>query len=1121
MGEVSMHIRNGIKTTLRSRLRTILFTALIIVLTLVLTLGIEMWGYCVGLMGQLDESYTTIVLAEYMGEEYPDDTVADENAREALEAIGDEDISSIAGVKLWERTKRMSVLTDNYRRPTNTSPYNNFGVLVASRLQPMYVTDWHSTMAEYVDLPETRLEVNYNTQIARLYTSGLEALELKVYILYENSYYLWDNEHGYLEETIAEEDLPETYLLQDMQNHYLYETRGYSLVGEVPEGYDRTAPLYLYYYTEFDDGSPATPVYEFYGQYIDGYSGSISRAIYTSGGEEGVFAFFSMPESFVPENGKRYLMHGMFISSGSANRRFWPMYYHELTGDDDPELFEGEYIDYANLYRNAASFAEVDVSADISSLEPFQQGAQYLTEGRFPMAGEAGVCIISGSTAERIGVGLGDTVSISMLSANEWNRYNLTETGDVRNWEIVGITNSNADYSGRFWVTEAEDGESSYLFGYELGRALLDNRLAGQALEELRGIMPENVRLTLYDQGYSAASKPIQDMRTAAIAVTVAAAGGAFAVLFLFAYLFVGRQRETVQVLVSLGTPSGKIRLWLLSGAALIVSVSSALGAVLGHLSIGKVIDLAMSAAQSMSDDIRYSNAALGLVKEAPAAASVPGWYAAASALAIFAVSMILCIVFLQLAKKQSSPKKGKTTVHVPTGKTSLFGRGAPRFAFLSTGRGGWRSAIVPVAALVLTLLLGLLTMNAAGWQTQLDEVYTSSDIKGQMVSTDGRTATKLSVPASNVREVWHSESLEDFAVSLSWNYREVGAPIVIIDGTVSVASPSRQPELVALNSLSAAPEFYYSEVPDVEWLEGWDESFLADNEYYNILYSYISFDNREFLTYPALVSSSCMEDHELSLGDEWTVQVELELGDRSYDIPVPIKIVGSFRQEGIKQNIYVPLSFWFDPEWITGDEAPVAEGERVPLSYYIATTKQLDKYVYFTVKFRTCRFGLRSAYDLEPFRKILADGEYSQVGKLGNNRVTVLLLDQSFQKAVGGLKRYITFGKILFPVLFLAVGLLGFIISRLMVNGRRMEFAIMRGLGASRGRVFASFFLEQGTLCAVGGLLGALTLTFISPVPAIWFAAAGFLVCYLAGCAFAILAVGRTKLMSLLSERE
>lgn len=76
----------------------------------------------------------------------------------------------------------------------------------------------------------------------------------------------------------------------------------------------------------------------------------------------------------------------------------------------------------------------------------------------------------------------------------------------------------------------------------------------------------------------------------------------------------------------------------------------------------------------------------------------------------------------------------------------------------------------------------------------------------------------------------------------------------------------------------------------------------------------------------------------------------------------------------------------------------------------------------------------------------------------------TLLLLDQSFTETASALRRYITFSRTLFPALFLMVGLMGFLISRLMV--KRMEFAVMWGLCASQKQRGASFFLEQALLC-------------------------------------------------------
>lgn len=240
--------------------------------------------------------------------------------------------------------------------------------------------------------------------------------------------------------------------------------------------------------------------------------------------------------------------------------------------------------------------------------------------------------------------------------------------------------------------------------------------------------------------------------------------------------------------------------------------------------------------------------------------------------------------------------------------------------------------------------------------------------------------------------------------------------------------------------------------------------------------------------------------------------------GEVLVEWPVSCRIVGSFTSVSAKDNVYAPLPLWCSQEWLYG------EGDKEMPKRDLGQIKNADdlkRSLYFRNRFETCRFTLNSAYELENLRNWLAKQQYSQVGITSNNRITVLLRDQNFVETAGGLNHYISFSSILFPVLFLVVGLLGFIISWLMVSSRRMELAVMRGLGASPWRAFASFFLEQAALCLPGCLIGALAVTLLYPGGAVWLAGAGFLVCYLAGCALSVLAAGRTNLMMLLSERE
>ncbi|MDE6282275.1 MAG: ABC transporter permease, partial [Oscillospiraceae bacterium] len=771
-----MPVRNGLLSTLRAKGRTALFTLLILVLTVALALGLGMWAYCGGLLAQMEEQYTSVALVEYMGENYPDEDTADSGARAALDALDDEALSAVDGVELWERTQSTFVSIDGYRRPSGNSPYRDSAVVVAA-ITPEYGIG--RGRVDEADLPPARAvkhfeldgEVKLSPQgysyqdqytYYTFYFPGLEPLTLPYYYLHHDTGLY---QRYWVEDSLSEEPPEGAYVLR----HAIPDQWGNqwwidSIVGELPEGYDQYsrdfADNYYPYFREFIErrlmGAPEWPVYEYYEDYdgetnvyysnhetvLDGSFGRVSSALYSSYGTGSMSCYFDMGTTdFLPEKGKLYLLHGAFVSGGGA-RTFQVQPFPdgggdpwlELSGEDDPALTESVFVDYAELYRLSNNTAFLTASDNIPALELFQQGTLYLADGRFPQAGEAGVCVISGSMAENLGMGVGDTLELQILESNTWNRSDVSATGDRRSLTIVGVTNPQTDYAARLWVSAAEGDFSSPPFGYLLGMAVLGNRKAAQAAEELSAQLPLLVQLTLYDQGYAAAARPIQAMETAAQAITLAAAFGTLAVLVLFAFLFVGRQRETVGVLVSLGTPAGKIRLWLLSGAAAISGAAALLGAVVGALTLGRVTAAAMAMAERLyATDTRYSEAANGLIKESMTVDTVPGWPAPVAGAAVFLAALALCLAFLRHARKENAPKRGKVSVRVPKGRTSVSGRGALRFAVLSARRGGRRSVVVVSAALVLTLFVSLLAASTQSWSRQMDELYDSSRLQGQV----------------------------------------------------------------------------------------------------------------------------------------------------------------------------------------------------------------------------------------------------------------------------------------------------------------------------------------------------------------------------------------------------
>ncbi len=1127
-----MILRNGIRSNLRARGRTILFTLLILVVTLSLSLGLGMWGYCGQMLRQCDENYTSIALVEYMGAEYPEEDAADPYAREAFEALDGTAISSVEGVELWETSDNTLASLEGYTRTQGEQPYEQMGVVVVSVLSNP-ITQEQMVYLTPEELPEAYVANDLENGTLRIYVGDGEPEVLNCYFYEPSTGEYWQRKTELVEQgditfgqtsevPVTQDQLPSQYILMNAS------TGGMKVI------YSGEADLYslpAYYYDSITD-----QIYDF-EQVPVGFDGLMARSVYTLNGKDsGLLSITCGDTEFAPEPGKYYLLHGTFYDSdlrGGDSFEVTEFYqgcdtppWLEVFGPDDPATEEGIFADYAQRYRLGNNYIRLTASADVESLEVFQQSNLYLEEGRFPEAGEAGTCVLSGTTAASAGVELGDTVTVSLLTSQQEDRFTLSETARVKELTVVGITNKSEDYDGCVWVSDAEGGFDGPLFGYQLGRAVLDNETARQAVEQLQALMPDQVRVTLYDQGYSAAAQPLETLRSTALAITLASGAGALAVLVLFAFLFVGRQRETVQILTSLGTPKGKITLWLLSGSGVIAGLAALLGGVTGALLLDRVISLALSAAQGLyKTDLRYSQAAVGLSRTLEQEHVFLIWPALCSVLAVFLLSLLLCALFLIQARRQDQPKRGKLKVRTPKTGTSVTGRGVLRFAVRNLCRGGLRSAVVPAAALVLALFLGLLGATAQGWQRQMDTLYDSTVITGQATSLNGRYNSGLLIPGETVRLLNDTGMVKNLHVSKGFHYWNPEEMPSFGQGSFSQESRDvwieQQPELIALNGLDAAPEFFYAD-PQVEWLEGWDESMLASGDYRPFFESQQLFlgQAQEPECYPVLASRDYLASHGLSLGDSYTVDIRYEVGTQgTMEASIELQIVGSFQQHSTQANLYVPLAFLVDPEDLFGAENPY---EDLTVSSKMISQEDVADYFRYTIRFSTCRFELTSARNLEELRNTLEQQEFSRVNGVREVRTAILLQDATFTETVQSFGRYLSFGELLFPILLAVVAVLGFIISWLMVHTRRMEFAMLRGLGTPRGKVFLTFFLEQAALCLLGCLAACGVLALVGTGGLFqWLAVAGFAVCYLLGSALSVWLVGRIHLMSLLSERE
>ena len=919
-------------------------------------------------------------------------------------------------------------------------------------------------------------------------------------------------------------------------------TRGNTTFGSV-EGYERRFGTLPYGYRAVIVVSRVSdPNYQWYeydlqnnpikseGQFLY-YTCTLKNIIHSRKGKEGIHIDL-MPDNsgFVPEKGKSYILNGYFVDVSGTARQIgdYPMNGFEifrvdsfLSSEDLPyaEYNEGEEIPEAFLraaeqYRTMKNYVRVIPCHDVNDVYVFHQNEIQLKEGTMPDPGTPYSCIITSDIADSLNLGPGDTFSMDELQGTAEDRYRLMLTGETKEYTVSGIVNMTTDWRGAVWVI-AENADTP-LFGYLLGTVSLRNEQGEEAREALQALMPERVRVTLLDQGYGNAVQPFREVRKTAVEALVICAAGIAAVLLLFAFLFVGRQSDTVKIMVALGTPGKKITLWFVSGALVICGLSAALGVALGTILRPGVFDMIarmISAARTETGLLWYSETALGVVKEISFDPQVPLWPSLAAALGIVATALLFCLLFLRLARLGGTRRRGKIRVRVPHGKTSLRSRGGLRFALLSIRRGGLRSLVVPLVSFALTITVIVLGGVYQGWQKELDNALENGRIDGMVVSLNGRNYSDLSLSVDTVRTLLDVEGVENVSVSNGYHYwLEEDVPSFNYGNTGRARRLEwidMQPEMVALNSLTAAKEFYYED-PAVTWLEGWDETMLKQTDHRPVVLRIP--DMPEEKRVPAVCSTAFLEAHGLSLGDavdcfvmfDYERVLMYDIKRSTNEIPVPLLIVGSYVQQEGKSNIYVPLSCYMPPDMLEGAEAPKGVSP------------------YFLFSFRTCRFYLTSARELDTVRKHLREYGFSAVGRISANRTTLLLRDAAFLKLKENMERNIAMGRIMSVVISLLIVLLGFIVSWLMIFSRRPEFALMRGFGAGKRRVFASFFQEQAILSFSGCLLGCAAFFrlyaggIIQPL-----AVAAYLICYLIGTAVSVLMLGRADLMGLLTVRE
>lgn len=1036
-----MIIRNSTKSILRMPVKTVFFTLLIVAVTAFLFLGVNTWAASEQMLSECDRNYTTIVTFEYLGDNYPNESVYDENMLREVSDIDFEAVAGNANTVLFQPSDCTVGFVDGFTAHSSMVPYQSYCVLVISDVS-LYETDG------------------------------------RYYGKIENCLY--------------------SYRQELEGRHIFIQADGFDIAPE-PDG------LYIVhgYIENMSSGVPTLRLCSF-----SSYSALLA----------GVDC-----ESIAP-----------FVGTSSAD-----------------EAKSGIYADIAEYYRVMNNKVYVYKTADIESLEEFHQGEVKLSSGRFftqdEYASGAKVCILTETIASRAGLEIGDVFSLTTfdntgLPAADclWpgNSSELTEE-----YTLVGIVNYYDGLQYNVYTPASFTDAVPVKYIYRLGQATIKNGTADEFISDVAPLMPARVSVNVYDQGYQAVADSLSVIQSASAALSAVAFVASAAVLIFFAYLFVEKQRDTVETMRCFGTTCAETRLYLLFGAGLIALFATTAGVLIGTQYARSLITDAYSFISSLQAlDTRYSSSYLGVTRDFTPipVTSVP--LAVAVGVVVFVTALALCLYFAnRTITGRVMQARARMRTRRPEKHVSTAGRGAIRYSMISMRRSGARTLIVPALSLVMLLFVSTMLATAQSYIDARDALYDSTVLEGYSTTMGGKYAGNLLIKPAYAQQIADMEYIDSSEITYHMRYRYLGISS-FADGTPGSAEEVPVPDnayrlealnnqlgispyLVFTNAVDKAPEFFFSEFSAV-FLDGYDASSFADTSW----------------TEPfCMVSTQFMAQNGVSLGDTIRVYVANTTGTPAPSfIGIEMKVIGSFYRQASEDHIYAPLSSGaVDPAGLKdGEEASSARYthfghalrsmigsnaqffEDFDLS--LLSAQQVFDLLLDTSYVASMSFTVSDARRLSSIKDALEEAGFSGPRQEKHIRCAILIDDASFLQSISSIAQRSKYMEILYPILLALVSCVGVIASYLMMNSRREEIAVMRGLGAPKLRIFASFFLEQLILLAAGlGIGAAVWALLYDPAPLAKADVYAFVICYAAGSAASLLIHNAKSALSILSEKE
>ncbi|MBQ6234278.1 MAG: ABC transporter permease [Clostridia bacterium] len=1006
-------IKNGIKSILRTPLKTILFTTVSVLLAALLTVSLCVFSAVRAYLADCDAYYHTIVNFEYIGGDYPDASVYDEEVRAAIaehrEAL--DALLHAKAVEFYEPESSAAALIDGFHR-------------------------WDA----YIASP--------NLAVLRLYN------------------HLYDERLGVYMMSVSE-----TYYSQKDYTDKMIMVR---------------ADVVL---TPDDTPLKSGKAYYAVGQYFQG----------------------STPNPWL-------LTASVSFADGEETVRL-----PALARADENEALKEAYLRYAESLRMMNDCCRVQYTASLEDYLPFQQQALAVSQGRMfteeEYADRAHVCILSDRIAGAMPIGVGDSVDLTVYRANGalYEPGTWTEM-DAGTYTVVGIYAQTDDYPYRIFLPDAGAVSDTVIpvTGYRLGTFRIRNDRAEDFLGQAEPLTECGFRLTVYDQGYAAATEPMRELMFISavfLAVCLLLAAAAHA---LQSHLFVSRQRETALTVRALGAGKPHMLLYFVSAALLLSVVSAAIGCMIGKLLETRVMEVLRQFVQQFADrDLRFSDSRLSFARTLAFEPSIPLYVYVVSAGILLIGSLLFTALFAAngFHEKSTKCKKRNTVLDLLPKRAAKSTKlsGMLKYALLSVRRGVIRTAAVVLLCAIAAVFFGRLTASLDGYRAQYDTYRSSAKITGFATDYKGQKTDGLLVPQKTVAELLRHDDL-----IASSNFTDTFAHGSILGITERAdGEPCDPPEFeipqneyayeglrynlrkgirwINTKSIAESPVFYHTKNKDIRWTDGYSEDSFRGN-----------------LAICAL-PIQLMEEEGLSPGDVIRI---LYIDDQTGVIlQADVKIAAGYASAAPNPIMYSPIGYnpFFDtafyeeteaaaPEIVEAPEETLPEPEgTLPEESYepVATDGSNDTMTEaewneviasletqaYNITFDSFLFTLRNAEDLDALRQALEDAGFTYVNSGVRSKPFAIIEDEMYLNTTQSMERQIQYVGVLYDALYIIAGVIGFVLAWLLTLSRRQEVAVMRAMGTQPHRILLNFLFEQAALSAIGIVIGG-AISYLSGCP-------------------------------------